>query len=121
MIKRITTPIKEPFWSAGTKYGWEGSPTGIGLNIVYFRDMEDDDILEIPIILSRKQKLYRIYRGKAKELFRKYNSSFDAGRNVRLVIIPLYEFECMDKEEMPKAFKDAVKSVEPEEPAKLDL
>ena len=93
MDYRIEKTIKEPFWSAGQKYGWEGERTGIGLKISFFQGLADEDYLVIPINISKEKKFYKIQKRKARELVNKYNSYFMAKNNTKLAILPLQEFE----------------------------
>lgn len=95
MIKIIDEPIRTPFWSAGTKYGWEGSRTGIGLNVNYFKDLKDEDYLKVNIIISKEERPYQISVGKARRIARQYNPYFVARDKTRLVVLPLEEFECL--------------------------
>lgn len=102
MIKEIKDPIREPFWSAGQKYKWEGSRTGIGLNIDYFKDLKDEDYLKVKIIISKETKNYQIQKSKAKELVKRYNSQ-EMAKGVKLIVLPLYEFEPLDSMNLPPA------------------
>jgi len=97
MIKKLDKPIKEPFWSAGQKYKWEGSRTGIGLNVVHFENIADDDILEVKVVMSNQEKKYQIKKGKAKELGNRYNSYFTAKDGTKLIVLPLHELTCLEE------------------------
>lgn len=78
--------IKEPFWSAGQKYGWQGSRTGIGIKL---EELNGKGPLFITI--ADRPEIYQIEKDRARNLVEKYNSIFIA-RGTKLGVIPLQEF-----------------------------
>lgn len=100
MIKTLREIIKEPFWSAGQKYGWEGSRTGIGLNVLHFEGLNDEDILQVKIQITKNEAGdYQIQKAKARELGKKYNCFFRAKDGTRLIVLPLSEFTRIGRRE----------------------
>lgn len=110
MIRTLTEPIQEPFWSAGQKYGWEGSRTGIGLNVLHYQNLADSDFLRVKVILAKKERPYEIQVGNIRSIERMYQP-YMVVKKVNLVILPLQEFKCLE-EYVPPAPMDPVNPVE---------
>ena len=108
MIRKINQIIRQPFWSAGQKYGWEGSRTGIGLNVLYFKEMDDKDCLEVPITISGVTNLYQIQKSKAKELVKQYRCWFVAKDGTRLIVLPLQDFVLVGNEKLSTQDQEVV-------------
>ena len=91
-IRKLTEPIRSPFWNAGGQFGWEGA--GIGIAIHYFFKMSADDMLEVDVCVRKgtKQTL-RINKGKAVEIIKKHNSFYTTKNGTKLVVLPLSAFE----------------------------
>ena len=79
--------IKEPFYTAGRKYGWVGKPIGIGINL---QELVGDDTIEITV--GNSPKVWIISKTKARELIKTYQSYYDA-RGTRLGVLPWQAFE----------------------------
>ena len=78
--------IKEPFWSAGQKYHWPGSRTGVGIKAI-----ELDGEGELEITIADKPDVYTISKEKARNLFMNYKSEFIT-KGTKLAVLPLEEF-----------------------------
>lgn len=92
MIKELQEKIREPFWSAGQKYGWIGA--GVGLSKKYFIGMELDDILKFKVQITKKTlKEFQITFRKAKSLYDKYKAKMIVKNGEELVIFPIEELD----------------------------
>lgn len=78
--------IKTPFWSAGHKYGWEGSSAGLGINV---NILGDDGVLLVRV--GEKDQVYGIEKTKARELMNRYKAWHNI-RNTVLGVIPWSAF-----------------------------
>lgn len=79
--------IKEPFYSAGKKYGWPYKSIGIGISKAYFFN---GDFIKITI--GDNPAIYQIDAQKALEIVRQYKS-FYLAKETLLGVIPLDLFE----------------------------
>jgi len=74
--------IKEPYWSAWQRYGWEKNIPGIGINTKEFRG---EGNMEIRI--GKDKRVYMIDREAARDIVRRYNSFFWA-KTTKLAVLP---------------------------------
>lgn len=79
--------IKEPFYTAGKKFGWQGKSIGLGINL---RLLDGDGDLELTV--GDSKDIWTINKNKARELVNRYQSYYQA-RGTRLGVLPWYEFE----------------------------
>lgn len=87
-----TETIREPMWSAGRKYNWQGDPTGVGLNIKYLKEATENELIEVPVTISTHTKTYTIPKWRARELYKEYNSVYKV-KGQTLIVLPLKEFD----------------------------
>lgn len=80
--------IREPFWTAGKKYNWEGNTAGLGIALEYFKGY-DLDILEVTV--GEEDTIWCIAKSKARALAKRYNSRYNA-RGTILYVLPWNEF-----------------------------
>lgn len=89
--------LKEPFWSAYQKYGWEDGVEGFGINI----DILNQALKTRHKILVKYKADYEITPAQALKLIDKYKSTFTARSGVLLGIIPRTAFKRLpDQEEL---------------------
>lgn len=81
--------IREPFYSAGQKYGWIGQ--GIGISHDTLRDNE-----LIRITIGKEKAVYSISRDKAVRQIKQYNS-VEWHKGKKIGVIPLSAFDQEDK------------------------
>jgi hypothetical protein len=88
--------IREPFYSAGKKFGWPGASAGIG---VMARLCRGEGILRVRV-LSASDTVYWIEKWRAREIVRRYRS-FHMAKSTKLAVIPWNEFtaEVISKED----------------------
>jgi uncharacterized protein YgfB (UPF0149 family) len=79
--------IREPYYSAGKRYGWPYSLTGIGVAKKYF-DGEGD----IELTIGDDPTVYRIQKSEAREVVNKWKSYYLAGETM-LGVIPKELFQ----------------------------
>jgi len=82
--------IKEPFYTAGKKYGWMGKPIGLGINL---KELEGEGDLEVTV--GDAPKVWVIDKEKARRLIETYQSYHDA-RGTRLGVIAWHEFQAKE-------------------------
>ena len=90
MIYKLREKMKEPFWSAGQKFGWEGA--GISISVKHFLSLKDEDFVELEVKVGNSNKTLRIQKLKARELYKKYKSDFTTKNGDRAITLPLNEF-----------------------------
>jgi len=93
MIYKLSEPIREPFWSAGRKFGWDGA--GVGLSKNHFSKITDEDELEFGV--EKVKKIYRIRKSKAMALYERYKSDYVA-RGTKLMVLPINELDVVSEE-----------------------
>ena len=102
MIFNLPKVIKEPFWSAGSTYGWgttREEKWGVGISTRYFRSLSDEDELRFDVIIAKDDvRTYKISKVKARELVNKYNSLKKVKADTELVILPIMELERVEKQ-----------------------
>jgi len=76
--------IKEPFYTAGRKFGWTGDPTGIG---IHSKLIQEDKILQVKI--RDNPKILFLKCNEALKFIQQNNSWFYTKRGTRLGIVPL--------------------------------
>ena len=78
--------IREPFWTAGQMYGWEGDPAGIGIAMELYMGEGD-----IEITIGRSKKVLRLDKAEAREFIKEYKSIYDA-RGTKLGVVKMSMF-----------------------------
>ena len=73
--------------SAGRMYHWEGDPTGIGIASMNLLGEG-----QIQLKIGNEQKIYFVSKSEAREIAKKYNSYYTAGRT-SLSVIPKWAFK----------------------------
>lgn len=89
MIVKLNEAIRQPWFSAGQKFGWEGS--GVSINIKHLKDLGEED--SICFYIRGLGKWFVVSKAKARELHKKYKSSFPAKYGVTLVCLPVLQLE----------------------------
>ena len=85
--------IKNPFYSAGRLYNWEGSPVGIGINL---KALEGDG--KIRIMVGSSNKIWEIDKYQALAFIKEHNSYYEA-RGTKLGVIAWSQFKPLSPEE----------------------
>ena len=85
----ITITLRQPFWGAYAKYGWESRVEGFGIAEEKVNQALDQDKR---LVVSFKYGKYSISPKKAVETAEKYQSYFFARDNTKLLIIPRTAF-----------------------------
>jgi len=93
--------IREPFYTAGKLYHWDGKSIGIGVNLRLLSANNGNDKLFVRV--GDSGKVWQIEKAIALEFIKKYNSYFDA-RGTKLGVIAWYMFSSTeDIEEFQKS------------------
>lgn len=94
--------IREPFYSAGKKYGWEGKRIGLGFNLQLLQGSGN-----LRVMVGDSEDVYFISKEKALSLVKRYNSIHKA-RSTFLGIVPWHAFDKEPKHnvEQPELFGD---------------
>lgn len=115
MKRYIKLALRQPFFSAGSKYGWDSRVPGIGIDMKLVRKsiQEKRDIL-----VSYKNTNYEISGDKALKVVDKYASYFMA-KDTLLAVIPQDKFKRLPEAEEPPVLPIDVKRRLAEEFKKL--
>ena len=84
--------IIEPFWGAGSIYGWGSSIPGIGLNAKIV-DQAFKNKIKIRVQIGNDPQIYQISPKTIKRLVGKYSSIKEVRFGVQLYVVPQNEFE----------------------------
>ncbi len=79
MLKTIN--IREPFYSAGKKYGWEGATIGLGIKLEKLNGEG-----ELLVTVGDKKDVWKIDKKTAREFVDKYKSTFNPPRGFGTVL-----------------------------------
>ncbi len=121
--KFITVDIRNPFWSAGQRYGWGDTIPGFGISediIKYAREKGKK------IEVKHKEDRYSITISKIDECIGKYEAFFPISERIMLWVIPRSAFTKLVPEEetkvdMNKAFSQMPDSIRDQIRLKLGL
>lgn len=85
--------ILTPFYSAGKKYGWNGAPIGLGINVRLLEGSGD-----ICVRVGESKDVWKIDKTRALDFIKKYQSLYKA-RTVTLGVISWGMFTKVVKED----------------------
>jgi len=90
--------IKEPYYTAGKRYGWSGNSAGLGIALHL---LEGEGLLSVTV--EDKPTVYQIEKWIARKLIHQYQAYHQA-RGTTLGVIPWKSFTAVKpKEETPKS------------------
>lgn len=82
--------IKEPYWSAWKRYGWERLTAGVGISKNYVdKKHQDREMIYLTLgKLGDKDAVYSIHPDEVMKIKDKYNSVYVARENTTLYVVP---------------------------------
>lgn len=100
MYYKLREKIRQPFWSAGQKFGWSGP--GVTLNISHFQKIGEED--KILFFVQSTGIWYAITKASARKISKEHNSKKRSEAGDPCIVLPLEWMEQMN--ELPEEYID---------------